>query len=53
MTNPGLYKTGLVRCVFFAMLNEAAVHCMPAPTAALPAPEYIVARRADTAKGRS
>ena len=39
-----------MRCVFFAMLNEAAVHWTPALKAALPAPQYIVAGQADTAK---
>jgi len=32
------------------MLNEAAVYRMPALTASLPAPGYIVAGQADTAK---
>jgi hypothetical protein len=39
-----------MRCGFFAMLNEAAVHWMQALTAALPAPGHIVAGQADTAK---
>jgi hypothetical protein len=39
-----------MRCVFFAMLNEAAVHWMPALKAALIASGHIVAGQADTAK---
>jgi hypothetical protein len=43
-------QTSRMRCVFFAMLNEAAVHWMPALKAALIASGHIVAGQADTAK---